>query len=248
MAEIPRMLGQSEVHLWLTTPERVIASGMLGSYDALVTPDERARQQRFHFEKDRRDGLITRALVRTTLSRYAPVPPAAWVFGQNRHGRPQLMPGQCDRDLRFSLSHTQGLIACAVTLDREIGVDVEYMPRPRSVVEVAERYFSASEVRALRAIPPERQQERFFQYWTLKESYIKARGMGLALPLEQFSFELDAPSPIGIVFDLRLADDPRRWQFELMRPTPDHMMALGVDRGPGATLAVRVAWTVPLID
>jgi len=242
------MLGRSEVHLWLTTPERVIESDVLGSYDALITPDERAKQQRFHFEKDRRDCLITRALVRTTLSRYAPVSPAAWKFGQNQYGRPHLLPGQCDRDLRFNLSHTQGLIACVVALDREIGVDVEFMPRPRSVVEVADRYFSASEVRSLRALPPERQTERFFQYWTLKESYIKARGMGLALPLDQFSFDLEQGSRIGIAFDPRLVDDARRWQFELMRPTPDHMVALGVDRGPGADLAVRVAWTVPLRD
>jgi 4'-phosphopantetheinyl transferase len=242
------MLSRSDVHLWLTAPERVMESGLIGSYDALMTAEERARQQRFHFEKDRRDCLITRALVRTTLSRYAPVPPAAWAFGQNQYGRPHLMPGQCGPDLRFNLSHTQGLIACAVTLDRDIGVDVEYMPRPRSVVEVADRYFSASEVRALRALPAGRQPERFFQYWTLKESYIKARGMGLALPLEQFSFELDRTPPIGIAFDPRLDDDPSRWQFELMRPSPDHMMALGVDRGPGADLAIQVAWTVPLLD
>jgi 4'-phosphopantetheinyl transferase len=242
------MLGRSDVHLWLTTPERVIESGVIGFYDALMTAEERARQQRFHFEKDRRDCLITRALVRTTLSRYAPVPPAAWVFGQNQHGRPHLMPGQCEPDLRFNLSHTQGLIACAVTLGRDIGVDVESMARPRSVIEVADRYFSASEVRALRALPAGQQPERFFQYWTLKESYIKARGMGLALPLEQFSFELDRTPPIGIAFDPRLGDDPRRWQFEQMRPTPDHMLALGVDRGPGTDLPIQVGWTVPLLD
>lgn len=242
------MLDRSEVHVWLTSPEAVIDGAVLVAYDALISHEEREKQQRFHFDKDRRDCLITRALLRTTLSRYASVPPAGWRFGQNQHGRPHLLPGQCDQDLRFNLSHTRDLIACAVTVGREIGVDVEFMPRPRAIVEVAARYFSAPEVQSLRALPAERQHERFLQYWTLKESYIKARGMGLALPLEQFSFLLDGTPQIGISFDPCLVDDASRWQFELMRPTPDHMMAVGVDRGPGADLAVRVRRTVPLLD
>lgn len=220
----------------------------LAAYDALLTTEERAKQRRFRFAIDRHDCLVTRALVRTTLSRYAPVDPAAWRFELNQYGRPHLAPGQCDPDLRFNLSHTRGLIACAVTLGREIGCDVEWLGRSGETVAIADRYFSTSEVRSLRALPEEEQRERFFCYWTLKESYIKARGMGLALPLDQFSLRLDGGPPIGIEFDARLADDPRQWQFELQRPTRDHLLALGVRRGTGTDLALRVLKTVPLLE
>jgi len=242
------LLDDTQVHIWLTDPGRVTDSATLEAYDAIMTSEEREKQRRFRFERDRHDCLVTRALVRTTLSRYAAVPPTAWRFVHNRYGRPHLPPGQCDRDLRFNVSHTRGLIACAVTLGHEIGVDVEFMSRPGKTVEVADRYFSASEIGSLRALPAERRRERFFEYWTLKESYIKARGMGLALPLAQFSLVLDGTPGIGIVFDTRLADDARHWQFELMRPTPEHMLALGVQRNPGADLDIRVMRTVPLLE
>lgn len=242
------MSNDTWVHIWLTDPGCVTDSATLEAYDALMTSEEREKQRRFRIARDRHDYLVTRALVRTTLSRYGAVPPAAWRLEHNRHGRPHLPPGQCERDLRFNVSHTRGLIACAVTLGREIGVDVECMSRPGETVEVADRYFSASEIGSLRALPADRRRERFFEYWTLKESYIKARGMGLALPLAQFSFLLDGRPGIGVVFDKRLEDDARHWQFELMRPTPDHMLALGVQRGPGADLDIQVMRTVPLLS
>jgi 4'-phosphopantetheinyl transferase len=72
--------------------------------------------------------------------------------------------------------------------------------------------------------------------------------MGLAIPLEQFSFLLDRPPPIGIRFDPRLEDDPGTWQFELVRPGPDHMMAMGVRRGSRPDLRIRIRRTVPLLD
>lgn len=217
----------------------------LEAYDRLLTPDERAKTRRFRFARDRHDCLVTRALVRTTLSRYAEVDPAAWRFEKNQYGRPHLVAGQCDRDLRFNLSHTRGLIACAVTIGREVGVDVETLSRSGETVAIADRYFSATEIRALRALPEDRQRVRFFEYWTLKESYIKARGMGLALPLDQFSFLLDAGPPIGIAFDPRLEDHADDWQFDLRRETPEHMLAVGVRRGPRPDLAIQVERVVP---
>ena len=241
------LLDGAQVHVFLTEPEQVTDGATLLAYDALLAPEERTKQRRFRFAIDRHDCLVTRALVRTTLSRYAPVDPAAWRFELNRYGRPHLVPGQCDPDLRFNLSHTRGLIACAVTIGQEIGCDVESLQRSGETVAIADRYFSSSEIKALRALPQERQRERFFEYWTLKESYIKARGMGLALPLDQFSFLLDGGPPIGIAFDPRLGDDEHLWQFELRRPTEGHMLAIGVRRGRGPDLDVRITRTIPLL-
>ncbi len=142
--------------------------------------------------------------------------------------------------IRFNLSNTRGLIACLVALDRDVGVDVEDTERASSAVDIADRFFSPGEVRALRALPQERQRARFFEYWTLKESYIKARGMGLAIPLDQFSFHLDDGPAIGISFDPRLGDDRSAWQFALYQPSARHTMAAAIRSGGGPPLSIEL--------
>lgn len=196
----------------------------------------------------RRQFLLTRALLRTTLSRYRPHPPQRWRFVANRYGRPAVAEPPCA--LNFNLSHTHGLVVCAVSGGRTVGVDVEYLDRNTDTAGIAERFFSASETAALLALPAAAQRERFFAYWTLKESYMKARGMGLALPLGQFSFELDETGGrIGIRFGPQVDDRPERWRFWRHRPGPAHRLALCVERrDDDPPLQVSLRRTLPLTD
>lgn len=234
-----------EVHLWVVEPERVTDPGLLSAYHTLLNAEERERHSRFRFEKHRQQFLVSHALVRVTLSRYAPVPPASWRFSTNAYGRPEISGEGLPR-LRFNLSHTDGMAVCAVALDMEVGADVEHSGRPGQTVELADSFFASSEVKALRALPPERQRERFFDYWTLKESYIKARGAGLSLPLDQFAFHLEPGKPPRISFDARLADDPESWQFVQIRLSAEHPAAVAVRRTRGLPFTVRCQRTVPL--
>jgi 4'-phosphopantetheinyl transferase len=242
----PQALPGDEVHLWYLLPDlHPPLPPLLAAYEALLAPEERARRDRYRFEHSRREYLLTRALVRATLSRYAPVAPAAWTFRQNEYGRPEVdVAGH--RDLCFNLSNTRGLIACVVTRGREVGVDVEDTERSGETVGIADSFFSPREVAALRALPEGRRRGRFFDYWTLKEAYIKARGMGLSLPLDQFSFLLDDGPPIGIMFDPRLDDDAATWQFAQIDLSPQHRTAVAVRRGRGSDLRLLVRATVPL--
>ncbi|HZI05376.1 MAG TPA: 4'-phosphopantetheinyl transferase superfamily protein, partial [Archangium sp.] len=193
----------------------------------------------------RQQFLVSHALVRVTLSRYVPTSPQSWCFSTNTYGRPEIA-GEVPSRLRFNLSHTDGMAVCAVVLDTDVGADVEHSGRPGQTVELADSFFSRSEVQALRALPVERQRERFFDYWTLKESYIKARGAGLSLPLDQFAFHLEPGQPPRISFDARLADDPETWQFVQVRLSPEHPAAVDVRRTRGLPLTVRCQRTVPL--
>jgi 4'-phosphopantetheinyl transferase len=183
--------------------------------------------------------------VRFTLSRYAPVEPGAWSFVANEYGCPAVQ-GEEGTRLRFNLSHTDGMAVVAVALGADVGVDVEDSQRPGEMVNLADNYFSRSEAAALRALPVERQKERFFEYWTLKEAYIKARGMGLAIPLDQFSFELMPGQYPRISFDARLRDEPEAWQFRQHRPSARHQVALAVQRPRERPLQVRYQRLVPL--
>lgn len=252
-------LGENEVHVWTVLPDELDDGELLAAYAALMNDEERARERRFRFQQGRHECRVTRALVRTTLSRYAAVAPESWVFAVNKHGCPSIAEGQCELPLRFNLAHTRGLIACAVTLDRDVGVDAEYIDRRSDTVSIADHFFSPSEVADLRALPAERQRERFFHYWTLKESYIKARGMGLAIPLDQFSFHLGHDyetrsgaegnaGAIRISFDPRLGDNPESWQFRMYVPLERHRLAVGVRCGRDVDATVVVKRTVPLVS
>jgi 4'-phosphopantetheinyl transferase len=239
-------LPPDEVHLWYLLPDDVTDPHLHAAYEAWLAPAERARRDRYYFDRNKIEYLLTRALVRSTLSRYAPVDPAAWAFRANEYGCPAVDHPELAW-LRFNLSNTAGLIACAVARDREVGVDVEDTERSGETVQIADRFFSPREVADLRSQPPERQRARFFDYWTLKEAYIKARGMGLSIPLDQFSFVVEEGNPIRIAFDPRLDDDPAIWQFEQFRLTPTHRTSAAVRRGAGADLAFVVRGTVPLL-
>jgi 4'-phosphopantetheinyl transferase len=238
---------ENEVHLWIARAAEIRDPELLLAYDALLTKDEREKVARFRFEKDRHTSLVTRALVRTVLSRYAGVPPGDFRFETNEFGRPEIREPRSERSLRFNLSHTEGLVVCLVGRDREVGVDVENRTRGGDLLDVADRFFSPFEVRALRALPSEEQMDRFFLYWTLKESYIKARGMGLALSLSSFSFDLDSPeSGIRILFDPDIGDDPGRWQFSAMSYGRQHTVAAGIELKRERELPIVLRETVPL--
>jgi 4'-phosphopantetheinyl transferase len=240
------LLPLNAVHVDLVHTDSADAWAQREAYLALLSPDEHERMARLVFDRDRRRFLLTRALVRTMLSRYAAVAPERWAFIANVHGRPEILdrpPGV--PDLRFNISHTDGLIACAVTIGREVGVDVEHVGR-RLTHDVAGRFFAPREVDDLARLPEDEQRRVFFDYWTLKEAYIKARGFGLALPLADFAFTLAPPAPPRIAFEPSLQDDPATWQFAQDWPTPQHRLGLAVRR-EGSDLPVRIRSVVPAI-
>ena len=149
------------------------------------------------------------------------------------------------RNLRFNLSNTTGLVACAVSMDCEIGIDVENITRTVDADAVAPSVFAPAELADFREAGLEDQRERFFSYWTLKESYIKARGMGLSLPLDAFWFELGGTSPLLCVTD-RCPDIPDRWRFYQHAPTDEHMMAVAVAAPQGVEPSIHPRWVKPM--
>jgi 4'-phosphopantetheinyl transferase len=235
-------LPAGEAHLWYAHPDKIRDADALRRCDALMTPEERARGARFIPDAARHRHLVTRALVRCVLSRYADVAPGAWRFVENAYGRPEVDP-VCDAPgLRFNLSHADGLIVCLVARNMDVGVDVEDTSRVVDYLGIGTRFFSPREATALAAAPEARRAERFFDYWTLKESYIKARGMGLALPLAAFSFDLDGQGT-AIAFEPPIEDDPVAWQFDRLR-IGRHTVATAI-RGADTPVVLRVREMVP---
>ena len=222
-------LGIGMVDLWCFFHERE----PLDEYEALMSADERARHRRFHFELDRNTFLATRALVRSVLSYYADVAPADWRFVAASSGKPCAL----GNNIAFNLTNTRGLIACVVMKDGQVGVDAERIENSGDLDVIARYFFSAREA----AITHDA--VRFFEIWTLKESYLKARGTGLGLPLDQFWFDLDGTPSIN--FESVIADDASKWRFASVRVLPQYVIAVAAETG-GAPLLLRAAKIVPL--
>jgi 4'-phosphopantetheinyl transferase len=217
-----------DVDVWFVRSDEVRDPAVLARCAAALTPDERERHDRFLFAKDRHQFLVTRGTIRTLLGACLDVDPAACRFEADRYGRPSLTHPD-GAAITFNISHTAGLVACAIARAGEIGVDVEDTSRARHA-DVPRRFFSTAEADALAALPAHERQVRFYEYWTLKEAYIKARGMGLSLPLDGFSMLLDGGGSPRIRFLPSLPDDPASWQFAQFRPTPRHCLAVAVRR------------------
>ena len=221
----------TRIDLWFTFPEEIHDTTLLHRYRLLLSEEESRREARFSFKKDRHRFLITRALVRTVLSRYAPVTPERWQFSTTPYGKPCIANDiLLTSVLSFNVSHTQGLIVLGVTRDMDLGIDAEMVRVRQAPLDAVNAYFSSEEKSAIALMPPQRQQERFFQYWTLKESYLKARGAGLSIPLDKFSFHFPAPDGVRLSTHAELNDEPSRWRFWQLRPTPHHLTAVCAER------------------
>ena len=234
------VIGVADVLVFLSRPQDLVDPTCRAAARAALGPDDAAHVARFRFEADRDQALASRALQRRALSACAPVAPAAWRFVAGAHGRPEIADPVVAPRLRFNVANTRGLVACAVTAERDVGLDVEPW-RDDAPPELVARCFSADERAALAALPAAARPRRFVELWTLKEAYLKARGLGLDAPLERISLVLD-DGPPRLALDPALGDDAAAWQLALWAPTPTHAAALCVRRGAGPPLTIERRW------
>lgn len=221
------VLGCDEVHVWRAdlhqAPPQV--QGFLNSLAA----DEQARAERFHFERDREHFIVARGVLRAILGCYMNRAPERLSFCYGSHGKPALA-GESDGDaIRFSVSHSHGVALYAATRGREVGIDLERIRFDLAVAEIAERFFSRREAAMLRTLPTEAQREAFFRCWTRKEAYVKARGEGLSLPLDQFDLSLAPGEPDEVLGAQRDPSEGSRWSLQELTPAPGYVAALAVE-------------------
>lgn len=240
------LLLENQIDLWYTPQSAAADSGLLAEYSGLITADEAARHGRFVFDKDRAQFLLARALVRCVLSHYADVQPAEWRFGQNEFGKPAIVAPLAPPGLAFNLSHTHGMVVCAVATARGVGVDVEAIDRGVEHLTIADRFFAEPECRYLRGAADGERSREFFRIWTLKEAYIKARGQGLSIPLGSFAVlpADDRPPSLELLGDC--ADDATHWQFAQLEMAGQFVIGICTERDVPAAIDVGVREMVPL--
>lgn len=216
----------NQVHIWripLDQPQSV-----LKLLEATLSEDEVQRADRFYFDTDRNRFIVARGCLRNILGRYLKVDPADLKFRYTEYGKPDLIDRINPAGLRFNVSHSRDLALIAVTVNQDVGVDIEYIRDDLADDQVARRYFSKDESAAYLSLPKSMRTKAFFAIWTRKESYIKARGEGLSLPLNQFDVSI---MPEVREVELTTRPDPDeafQWIIRTINPGEGYMAAITV--------------------
>lgn len=222
------LLEKDEVHVWSANLN--LSEKQVKKLQLYLSADELQRAQRFYFARDQQHFIVARGVLRKILSHYLQRQPYEINFEYNRYGKPFLMRELGGDVFRFNLSHSHGLALYAITLRREIGVDVELIREDFSDLEIADRFFSPNEVSVLRSLPSENQREAFFLCWTRKEAFIKAKGKGLSIPLDQFDVSLAPGQPAALLKTRYDSNEASHWSlFNLTLNHPGYAAAVAVE-------------------
>ncbi|XP_075491537.1 uncharacterized protein LOC142529784 [Primulina tabacum] len=269
-----------ETHLWYVKPCEVRSESLLSQYWDILSPCEKKTVLGMKGDELRKSALLSRALVRTTIARYqmnSQVGPQSLKFQKNSYGKPEVDWGFSDDcqppPVHFNISHTSSLVACGVTINSQIGIDVEEKHRSikHSILSFAKRYFSEHEVQFLATLTdPEVQRQEFIKLWTLKEAYVKALGRGFSgAPFKTFTIRFNGVTgeTVHRLKDLKSEaseivvnsiDDPSNhtshWQFLLLELAGSHYAAICTERhsateGNRDTPVKLTVWkTIPLSE
>ena len=220
-------LGADEVHVWLSSLE--LPRRSVERLRQTLVSDELARAERFHFDADREHFIVARGLLRSILGGYLSIEPDMVEIRYNTYGKPSLAEGTSDKVLKFNISHSSDLALYAFAYGRELGVDLERLYPKYAGELIAERFFSPQEIVKLHALPPYMRQEAFLRCWTRKEAYVKARGEGLSLALDQFEVSIAPEEPAAL---LNVYGDPSensRWVLQEITEIEGHLATLVIE-------------------
>jgi 4'-phosphopantetheinyl transferase len=167
-------LTRGTVHVWRLS--LAVSNRQVEALQTCLSPEEAERAARYHFERHGRRFIACRGQVREILSRYVNARFADLRFRYSPRGKPSLDEPFLGSAVHFNVSNSQDVALCAVALDRELGVDVEFVREPLDFEGLAARFFARQEVEVLRSLPDERRLEAFFHCWTRKEAILKATG------------------------------------------------------------------------
>jgi 4'-phosphopantetheinyl transferase len=223
-------LQSNEAHVWLT---RLDAENVI-EMESIISEEERARAERFRFEPDKKRFIAARGRLRIILGKYLQINPRLIRFEYGEFGKPSIA-GECNSEIKFNLSHSNEMALCAVTRDREIGVDIERIKS--SIIDdgMILQCLTAHEKTFFQALPKNKRDLFFFECWTRKEAFLKARGDGLLFPVNQIE-TLSFSTVSTNLFNGDCGFRPSGWSFLTIPFIPGYAAALTV-KGSSPTLS-----------
>lgn len=226
----PEFIHGRQIHLWTVRLEA--SAAQVEPLTKLLSPDESARMRQFKFDSLQSRFAVSHAALRLILSRYLDIAPVTFVFAYGKNGKPYLE----DSLFYFNSSHTDELFACAVTVQCDVGLDIEKIKPMPDGEQIARSYFCPEELEEFLALEGEEQQAAFFRCWTRKEAYLKATGTGLSTDLNSFQVTLRAQYPARLLHIDHNRRAASRWTIQDLDSIPGHAGALAYKDQPRTVL------------
>ena len=247
------VLGADDVHVWRI--ELDVPSDARAELERHLSIEERERARRYVLRRDAERFITGHGMLRTILSAYLDTAPSAIRFQAGEYGKPRVQRERADDGLSFNFTHSDAIALCAVTRGRSVGVDVERIRPMPDMEQITQRFFSAYECAALRAVPAELREEAFYACWSRKEAYIKGRGLGLSLALDSFDVSVAPGEAAELIARRGEAKTVNEWELHELRPALGYTGALAVEgvsakitlwHSPTVELSAVPAWHVPV--
>jgi 4'-phosphopantetheinyl transferase len=218
-------LSRSEIHLWRAPLD--LAQSRAVVLQAILNAEEQARASRFRFDRPRCDFIIARSVLRIILSRYLDIDPRHLEFQYGAHGKPELAVPQ-QKWLQFSLAHSGGWVLYGMACERPIGIDLEEIRPVASLEKLVEQFFAPAEYAVFAGLPWQQKLSSFYSAWTRKEAYVKARGLGMSLPLNQYAVTVAPETVPALIIDEKGPVSEDLWSFLDVEVAPGYAAALAV--------------------
>lgn len=218
----------SGIDIWYLKLDRSVEPHDLSPAQlSVLSADEHLRASQYPSKRDATLFLASRILLRTSLSQYAKFSPELWTFGVTSTGRPLINSPDHEPQYHFNLSHTDGMVVCAISRIQEIGIDVENVHSRMISMAMAKKYLALAEFKNVENLGSEQRLRALLQYWTLKEAYAKARGRGIGVPFTAIECELcDADSDCSVRFFKGMDESSSAWFFRQIKLSEDHVCSL----------------------
>jgi 4'-phosphopantetheinyl transferase len=215
-------LCDGEVHIWSASLD---GPNAFTQWQCL-SEEEKLRAGRFLFAGGRARYVCGRSVVRSLLGRYLEVAPVEVRFRHGPHSKPELAPPFHLRKLQFNLSHSNGQLLVAVARGFAVGVDLEMIRPEMDIDKIAKRFFSFNENGQLGTLSGSAKRNGFFNGWTRKEAYLKARGDGIGYGLDRFAVSLAPGEPARLLNDHRDPEAVRCWSIREAAAPPGCVAAV----------------------
>jgi len=220
------VLSKGIVHIWRASLNN--SRSHLQQIMQVLSPDELKQAERCRTELMRERFIASRGILRGILGQYLDTEPSRLRFAQGRRGKPFLIGKS---QIRFNFSHAHGLILYAVSLGREMGIDLEYLHPTLHIEGIAHRILSDREKPLCSTFTQSEMREMFFSHWVCKESYLKATGEGLSQPMNQIEVSLRTREPVRFLSIKGDDSEASRWSLRCFAPHEDYVAALTVKYG-----------------
>lgn len=217
------------VDIWRTRTD--LSADRISSLFHFLSADEQSRAERFLHSVHRGRFIASRGILRCILGDYLGVGPQKIRFSTCSHGKPRLEDPLHQAGLRFNLSHSYGMALYAVAENRDVGIDVEYLARPCRELQIARRFFSSEEAQVIAGLPDNHRRKAFFVCWTRKEALLKAKGVGLSIPLDRFEVSVRPEDPPALLRTDWNEKERLQWRLFNVEPGPDYVASLAVEKG-----------------